>query len=68
MSEARRRLRRGQSVAGVAHALGFADQAHFHSHFAVAYAVTPGRYRRLSQINIWSVATRCCWPPASPWS
>ncbi|MET9680650.1 hypothetical protein ABZY29_10510 [Streptomyces coeruleorubidus] len=30
--------------------LGFADQAHFHRHFAAAYAITPGRYRRLSQL------------------
>ncbi|OUD04030.1 helix-turn-helix domain-containing protein [Streptomyces swartbergensis] len=52
LAEARRRLRKGEPVAGVAHVLGFADQAHFHRHFAAAYAITPGRYRRLSQINI----------------
>ncbi len=52
LAEARRRLRRGEPVAEVAHGLGFADQAHFHRHFAAAYAITPGRYRRLSQINI----------------
>ncbi|MEU9158995.1 AraC family transcriptional regulator [Streptomyces sp. NPDC048424] len=52
LAEARRRLRKGEPVADVAHVLGFADQAHFHRHFAAAYAITPGRYRRLSQINI----------------
>lgn len=46
LAEGRRRLRRGTPVADVAHALGFADQAHFHKHFRAAYAMTPGRYRR----------------------
>lgn len=45
LAEGRRLLRRGLGVAEVAHALGFADQAHFHKHFRAAYAVTPGRYR-----------------------
>ncbi|RVX44843.1 AraC family transcriptional regulator [Nonomuraea polychroma] len=48
LAEGRRRLRRGEPVADVAHALGFADQAHFHRHFTAAYAVTPGRYRRIN--------------------
>ncbi|MGP3957364.1 helix-turn-helix domain-containing protein [Nonomuraea sp. 3N208] len=48
LAEGRRRLRHGEPVADVAHALGFADQAHFHRHFAAAYAVTPGRYRRVN--------------------
>ncbi|MDP4507510.1 AraC family transcriptional regulator [Nonomuraea turcica] len=48
LAEGRRRLRRGEPVADVAHALGFADQAHFHRHFTAAYAVTPGRYRRVN--------------------
>ncbi|WP_149182109.1 AraC family transcriptional regulator [Streptomyces sp. TRM49041] len=52
LAEARRRLRKGEPVADVAHVLGFADQAHFHRHFAAAYAITPGRYRRLCQVNI----------------
>ncbi|WP_431047016.1 helix-turn-helix domain-containing protein [Streptomyces sp. P1-3] len=52
LAQARRRLREGEPVAEVAHVLGFADQAHFHRHFAAAYAITPGRFRRLSQINI----------------
>jgi AraC family chemosensory pili system transcriptional regulator ChpD len=52
LADARRRLRKGEPVADVAHVLGFADQAHFHRHFAAAYAIAPGRYRRLSQINI----------------
>lgn len=45
LAEGRRLLRRGRPVAEVAHALGFADQAHFHKHFRAAYATTPGRYR-----------------------
>ncbi|MFF5809495.1 helix-turn-helix domain-containing protein [Streptomyces sp. NPDC012746] len=52
LAEARRRLRKGEPVADVAHLLGFADQAHFHRHFTAAYAITPGRFRRLPQINI----------------
>ncbi|MGI5286768.1 helix-turn-helix domain-containing protein [Nonomuraea polychroma] len=48
LAEGRRRLRCGEPVADVAHALGFADQAHFHRHFTAAYAVTPGRYRRIN--------------------
>ncbi|WP_188192698.1 helix-turn-helix domain-containing protein [Nonomuraea sp. SYSU D8015] len=48
LAEARRRLRHGEPVADVAHALGFADQAHFHRHFTAAYAITPGRYRRVN--------------------
>ncbi|MGN9840651.1 helix-turn-helix domain-containing protein [Nonomuraea sp. H19] len=50
LAEGRRLLRHGRPVADVAHALGFADQAHFHRHFTAAYAITPGRYR--SRVNI----------------
>ncbi|NUP64735.1 MAG: helix-turn-helix transcriptional regulator [Nonomuraea sp.] len=50
IAEGRRLLRRGRPVADVAHSLGFADQAHFHRHFTAAYAITPGRYRRLVNI------------------
>ncbi|WP_344412217.1 AraC family transcriptional regulator [Amycolatopsis minnesotensis] len=45
LAEGRRLLRSGRPVAEVAHALGFADQAHFHKHFRAAYAMTPGWYR-----------------------
>ncbi|MFI7636706.1 helix-turn-helix domain-containing protein [Nonomuraea sp. NPDC049400] len=48
LAEGRRRLRRGEPVAGVAHDLGFADQAHFHRHFTAAYAITPGRFRAVN--------------------
>ncbi|SEG99185.1 AraC-type DNA-binding protein [Nonomuraea solani] len=48
LAEGRRRLRRGEPVAEVAHGLGFADQAHFHRHFLAAYAITPGRYRAIN--------------------
>lgn len=48
LAEARRRLRHGEPVADVAHGLGFADQSHFHRHFTAAYAITPGRYRRVN--------------------
>ena len=51
MAEGRRRLRRGEAVADVAQSLGFADQAHFHRHFTAAYAITPGRYRRLHPVT-----------------
>ncbi len=46
LREGRRRLRTGHRPAEVAHALGFSDQAHFHRHYAAAYARTPGADRR----------------------
>ena len=44
---ARGRLRVGTSLADLALAAGFADQAHFTRMFRSAYGVTPGRYARL---------------------
>ncbi|AVS88284.1 helix-turn-helix transcriptional regulator [Paracidovorax avenae] len=42
---ARARLRGGDSLADVAHGLGFADQAHFQRMFKAHAGVTPGRFR-----------------------
>lgn len=42
---ARERLRRGQLIADVALAAGFADQAHFQRAFKQHLAATPGQYR-----------------------
>jgi AraC-like DNA-binding protein len=43
---ARAMLRDGRSLAETAHALGFADQSHFHRVFRAHVAATPGAYRR----------------------
>ncbi|BCH26917.1 hypothetical protein MesoLjLb_67020 [Mesorhizobium sp. L-8-3] len=44
IDEARRLLRRGQQVAEVAVAVGFADQSHLTRHFKAVLGVTPARY------------------------
>src|SRR5713101_519008 len=44
---ARAQLRRNRSLADVALAAGFADQAHFSRMFKSAFGVTPARYRAL---------------------
>jgi AraC-like DNA-binding protein len=44
---ARNRLRDGMTLAELALAAGFADQAHFTRMFRSAFGVTPGRYARL---------------------
>ncbi|MCF7751391.1 AraC family transcriptional regulator [Bacillus subtilis subsp. subtilis] len=46
IQQARLHLRDGQSLATVAHALGFADQSHFQRVFKSIAAATPGQYRR----------------------
>ncbi|WP_421575234.1 AraC family transcriptional regulator [Stenotrophomonas maltophilia] len=46
VNAARERLGRGQALADVAHALGFADQSHFQRLFKAHAGITPGRYRR----------------------
>ena len=46
IQHARRLLRGRQPLAEVAHASGFADQAHFQRVFKRLTAVTPGHYRR----------------------
>jgi AraC-like DNA-binding protein len=45
LNDARRRLRAGDSIAGVAAETGFADQSHLGRCFRRAFGVTPGRYR-----------------------
>lgn len=42
--EAQRLLRGGESLAGVAHRVGFVDQSHFTHRFRRLVGVTPGRY------------------------
>lgn len=44
LERARHLLRRGETPAGVAAAVGFADQSHLTHRFKAAYAVTPGQY------------------------
>lgn len=46
VTRARAMLRGGESIASVAHALGFADQSHFHRVFRSHVAATPGAYVR----------------------
>jgi AraC-like DNA-binding protein len=46
ITRARAMLRGGESIASVAHALGFADQSHFHRVFRSHVAATPGAYVR----------------------
>ncbi|WP_083802358.1 AraC family transcriptional regulator [Micromonospora sp. ATCC 39149] len=48
LAHGRRLLREGVPIAHAAASAGFADQAHFHKHFRAAYAMTPGRFRRVS--------------------
>ena len=43
---ARHMLRTDQSIADIAHTLGFADQSHFHRIFRAHVAASPGAYRR----------------------
>ena len=45
LERAKRLLASGDKPAGVAAALGFADQAHLTRRFKAAYGMTPGRYR-----------------------
>lgn len=47
VTEGRRLLAAGQSIASVAAETGFADQSHFHRHFLKAFGMTPGRWQRL---------------------
>jgi AraC-like DNA-binding protein len=43
---ARRLLERGEPIAGIAAATGFADQSHLHRHFRRSLGLSPGEYRR----------------------
>lgn len=44
LDEARRMIGRGQDLADVAAAVGFADQSHLTRHFKKCYGITPGRW------------------------
>jgi AraC-like DNA-binding protein len=46
IADARRRLARGEPIARVAMAVGFADQSHLTRHFKRIIGVTPGQYAR----------------------
>ena len=48
LDAARDHLGSSQSLADIALATGFADQAHFTRMFAAAYGISPGRYRALN--------------------
>ncbi|HYB70433.1 MAG TPA: AraC family transcriptional regulator, partial [Candidatus Bathyarchaeia archaeon] len=48
LDRARTRLHREPSLADLALAAGFADQAHLSRQFRAAFGVTPGRYRALA--------------------
>jgi len=56
LDRARRQMQaRGQareSLAGIAYAAGFADQAHFTRQFKSAYGITPARFRKLSRGSV----------------
>ncbi|WP_158812933.1 AraC family transcriptional regulator [Methylocapsa sp. S129] len=45
LNEARRRLRQGDSIAGLAAELDFADQSHFGRQFRRVFGITPRAYR-----------------------
>jgi len=45
INAARQRLRAGESLADVAHAVGFYDQSHFHHSFRERVAATPRHYQ-----------------------
>ena len=45
IQHARNQLKQGRLIADVAHATGFADQAHFQREFKKHLAATPGQYR-----------------------
>ncbi|ELA7014990.1 AraC family transcriptional regulator [Vibrio parahaemolyticus] len=45
---AKKLLKQGQRISGVAQECGFHDQSHLHRHFKKAMGVTPGQYLRFS--------------------
>jgi len=58
---ARTQLRKGELIADVALAAGFADQAHFQRTFKQHFAATPGQYREVLKPS----ANNPHWPPAT---
>jgi AraC-like DNA-binding protein len=46
INQGKQLLKRGGSLADVAHSLGFADQSHFQRHFKRRHAVTPRVYQQ----------------------
>ncbi|WP_346913105.1 helix-turn-helix transcriptional regulator [uncultured Roseibium sp.] len=46
LSQARRRIAEGESIASVAVDLGFTDQAHLGRQFKASYGTSPGRYAK----------------------
>lgn len=52
---ARERIRTGDDLAGVAHGLGFADQAHFQRVFKAYAGITPGRFRTQEALQFPSI-------------
>jgi AraC-like DNA-binding protein len=56
--DAQTRLIRGEAVAEVAYATGFADQAHFTRVFRAVTGVTPARYRRAHRLGSGSLRCR----------
>jgi AraC-like DNA-binding protein len=47
LQQARRMIRAGESLAGIAAATGFTDQSHLNRHFKKAFGLTPGRWAAL---------------------
>ena len=48
---ARDMIKRGETLADIAHGAGFADQSHLNRHFVRAFGMTPGRYARAVRAN-----------------
>lgn len=48
LQRARRMIRAGESLAGIAAATGFVDQSHLNRHFKKAFGLTPGRWAALT--------------------
>ncbi|SIP93636.1 transcriptional regulator, AraC family [Rhizobium sp. RU20A] len=48
LDKAKALLAKGDCLAGIAHHLGFADQAHFTRHFRKTFGMTPGRWVTLN--------------------
>lgn len=51
INQGKQLLKRGGSLADVAHSLGFADQSHFQRHFKRRHAVTPRVYQQSLQMS-----------------